>query len=445
MSSVPQLDTRAAPVLYALPFAITFLDSAFAYFLIPRGISVTPNALVPVLLAYFVLFDSKALQLPAGTLAWLALVAFSFCMAVVTAEGLTAHRILETGSCVASFLAGFLLWRRASDENQLARWMIVLSLVYVSICLVALAGIAPQYFPVVNHYWSQDGLAQARPMVTADSNMQFYYLFPAALVLVLPSRLWRTTLALLATLGGIYVLAQLQTRSGTLVYVGILMLVLAVPLWNESLGRLKVLLYPAAAVAGAIVFWPVIHHSFELLLYRFTESDLASGNGRLGSTMYAFQNLFNPYWWIPRGADEFVRQYGGLPHSNLTAMYLDGGLLGLIAWIALVIAPIVQMTSLLLRRKTDAAATMVWMGAIAVLLVQLSLHNPFRDQVWLWAGALVGALVRLKSTEPAMTPAPVATPPAPALRIDANGIINAPVHSPKPLVEFVAHAGDIKQ
>lgn len=429
MSSAPLSVTRAGPVLYALPFAITFLDSAFAYFMIPRGISVTPNALVPFLLAYFALFDARALKLPGGTLAWLALLAFSFCIAVVTAEGLTAHRILETGSCVASFYAGFLLWRRSSDENQLARWMIALAFVYVIICLIALAGIAPQYFPVVNHYWSQDGLAQARPMVTADANMQFYYLFPAALVLVLPFRLWRTALALLGTLGGFYVLAQLQTRSGTLVYVGILMLILAAPLWNQSLGRMKVLLYPAAAVVGVIVFWPVIHHSFELLLYRFTEADIASGNGRLGSTLYAFQNLFNPFWWIPRGADEFVRQYGGLPHSNLTAMYLDGGLFGLIAWIALVIAPIVQMTVLLLRRKTDAAATMVWIAAIAVLLVQLSLHNPFRDQVWLWAGALVGAMVRLKTAQPVTASAPIeAATPVSALRVDANGIINAPTH-----------------
>lgn len=429
MSGVASSATRIAPVLYALPFAITFLDSVFAYFMIPRGITVTPNALVPFLLAYFALFDSQALKLPGGTLAWLAALAFSFCIAVVTAEGLTPHRILETGSCVASFYAGFLLWRRSSDENQLARWMIALSLVYVVVCLVALAGIAPQYFPIVNHYWSQDGLAQARPMVTADSNMQVYYLFPAALVLVLPFRLWRTALALAGTLGGFYVLAQLQTRSGTLVYVGILMLILAAPLWNRSLGRTKILVYPALAVIGIVLFWPVIHRSFELLLYRFTEADVASGNGRLGSTLYAFQNLFNPFWWIPRGSDEFLRQYGGLPHSNLTAMYLDGGLLGLIAWIALVIAPIVQMTSLLLRRKTDAAATMVWIAAIAVLLVQLSLHNPFRDQVWLWAGALVGALVRIRSAQPIATSASIeeVMPPASTLRVDANGIINAPI------------------
>lgn len=428
MSDEAPSATRAAPILYALPFAITFLDSAFSYFLIPRGISITPNALVPVLLTYLALFDSRALRLPGQTLAWLALLAFSFCIAIVTAEGLTVHRILETGSCVASFYAGFLLWRRSADENQLARWMIALAFVYVVICLVALAGVAPRYFPVVNHYWSQDGLAQARPMVTADSNMQFYYLFPAALALVLPFRLLRTALALLGASGGIYVLAQLQTRSGTLVYVGILFLVLAAPLWNRSLGRAKLLLYPAAAVLGTVVFWPVIHHSFELLLYRFSEADLASGNGRVGSTLYAFQNLFNPYWWIPRGSEEFVRQYGGLPHSNLTAMYLDGGLPGLIAWIALVIAPIVQMTVLLLRRKTDAAATMVWIAAIAVLLVQLSLHNPFRDQVWLWAGALLGAWVRLKTAQPVTSSVPVAAAAVSALRVDANGIINAPIH-----------------
>jgi O-antigen ligase len=420
----------AAPFLLALPFVITFLDSAFAYFGHPRGFTITPNALVPFILVYFAIFDPSVLRLPLRTLVWLGLLSASFCLAVLTAVDISVHRVLETGSCVASFYAGFLLWRRSNDENQLARWMIVMSLIYVTICLIALQGIAPAYFPVNNHYWSQEGLAQARPAVTADSNMQIYYVFPAALALALPFRLFRTSIAVVVSLGALFVLTQLQTRSGTLVFAGILLLALAAPLWNPSLGRKKMLIYPVIAVVAVTAFWPTIHGAVELLLYRFNDSDVASGNGRVQSTVYAFKHLLDPYWWIPRGANEFLTRYGGLPHSNITAIYLDGGLLGLIAWAALVIAPIWQMTAMMFRRQTDAAATMVLIAAIAVLLVQLSLHNPFRDQVWLWAGALTGALVRLRSDQPATAEVtqPLAVTPAAALRVDATGIINAPVH-----------------
>jgi O-antigen ligase len=357
-------NTRA-PVIFFLPFVITFLDSAFAYFANPAGLHVTANAAVPFILLYFFCFDSRSVSLPRGTFIWLCILVASLCLAILTARDMSPHRILEAGSCAAAFFSGYLLCRRAADENQLARWMIALSLVYVVICVIALRGLNPAHFPVNNFYWSQDGLAQARPMVTADSNMQIYYLFPAALVLALPFRLVRMAITAVAVLGGLYVLAQLQTRSGTLAYCGMMALALSAPLWNKELGRTKMLLYPLVGAAGIVVFWPVISQVAGLLLYRFTEDDMASGNGRLGSMLYAFQHLLDPYWWVPRGADEFLQRYGGLPHSNLTAIFLDGGLPGLIAWGALVVVPVGQAAALLLKRKLDAASIMIFIAVAA--------------------------------------------------------------------------------
>jgi O-antigen ligase len=364
----------------------------------------------------------------------LGLLTASLCLAIVTARNMGTHRFFEVASCIASFYAGYLLWRRATDADQLAWWLIALSLAYVAICLIALTGLDPAHFPVINHYWSQDGFAQARPMVTADSNMQIYYLFPAALVLALPFKPLQIAVTAATVLGGLYILAQLQTRSGALVYGGIVMLTLLAPLWNRELGRSKMLLYPAAAVATCVIFWPTVQHASELLLYRLQEADMASGNGRVESTLFALNHLFEPYWWIPRGADEFLQRYGGLPHSNLTAIYLDGGLIGLIAWVAIVIAPIFQGSRMLLQRRLDAPAIMALIAAIAVLLVQLSLHNPMRDQIWLWAGALIGVIARLKAVpaQPVMTsPPPLQDAPeaidiAGGLRIGPSGIINPP-------------------
>jgi len=415
-----------APLIYFVPFAITFMDSAFAYFAHPLGFTLTANAAVPFILLYFGVCNYQALRLPQSTLVWLGVLIGSFCLAVLTANDMSFHRIPESVSCMASFYSGYLLWRRAADSNQLARWLIWLSLVYVVICLVALSYRYPAHFPVNIHYWSQDGLAQGRPMVTADSNMQFYYVFPAALALLLPFRLFRTTLAAVVVVGGLYVLAQLQTRSGSLSYAGVLVLVLLAPLWNKELGRAKMLLYPLVALAAVITFRPIVQHAFELLLYRLNEPDMASGNGRVGSTLYIFNHLLDPYWWIPRGADEFLHRYGGLPHSNLTAVFLDGGMAGMLAWIALVVAPIVQGCALLFRRRLDGACIMALIGAIGVLMVQLSLHNPLRDQIWLWAGALIGALtrVRMQATSQVTSAAPEQGVPT-ALRVDAAGIINS--------------------
>lgn len=397
-------DSDKAPLWCVAPFAVTFLDSALAYFMRPLGLPLTLNAIVPALLLLCMLRNRETLRVPKAPLVLLSLLAFSFLLAIVTANNIGWRRVFETGSCVAAFFAGYVLWRSSSNAEQLGRWLIAFSAIYVAICLVALSGLDPVHFPVKSHYWSQDGLAQARPMVTADSNMEIYYLFPVVLALALPFRVLRTTLTVVTLIGALYVLTQLQTRSGMLVLGGMAALSLIAPLWVRELGRAKTVVYPILAAVAAIAFWPIIYRAAELLLYRFSLNDVVSGNGRLGSTAYAFENLSDPYWWLPRGSEAFEHRYGGLPHSNLTAVFLDGGLTGLVAWLGLVLLPVLQGAGLLLRRRLDPAAAMALIGATGVLAVQLSLHNPMRDQVWLWAGVLTGALARLREGDARAAP-----------------------------------------
>jgi O-antigen ligase len=383
----------------ALPFAITFCDSAFAYFMRPFGIGITANALIPAVLLYMGLFLGRnILSISRTYVIWLGVLVWSMSIAVVTAEQVSTHRILEAGSCAASFYSGYLLWRRCNDERQLSMILISLSLLYVAICVVALRTIDPAHFPVTVNYWNMNGVGQARPTkITADANMQFYYLFPAALTLVLPSRLIRTSVAILAAIGTLYILSKMQTRSGVIIFGLVLLMTLAAPIWKRDLGRKKTIIAPIFGLVAAIIAWPIFESLAGALIYRFHDETMASGNGRVGSTLYVFQHLFDPYWWVPRGPDEFLKSFGGLPHSNLTGIYLDAGLLGLLAWIMLVLRPVVKMTSLFFKGRLDSAGVMVLIAASAVVILQLTLYNTTMDQVWLWAGALAGALSRAQA------------------------------------------------
>ena len=385
--------------LAALPFAITFCDSVFSYLLRPFGFTITANALVPlILLALGVFLGISVLRISWAYVLWLGVLVLSLSVAVVTANHVSSHRILEAGGCAVAFYSGYILWRQCSGARQLTVILSGLSLLYVAICVVALLKIDPAHFPITVNYWNMDGVGQARPRVTADANMQFYYLFPAALTLVLPAQFLRTSVALAAAVGTLYVLTMLQTRSGIVVFGLVLLMTLAAPVWQPELGWKKTIAIPMLGVIVAIAAWPMIEKLTAALIYRFHDSTMESGNGRVGSILYIWDHLLDPYWWVPRGPDEFLKRFGGLPHSNLTGIYLDGGLLGLVAWVMLVVRPVVKGTLLFFANRLDSVCVMALIAGTAVMILQLTLFNTTMDQVWLWAGALAGALSRIESS-----------------------------------------------
>ncbi len=385
--------------LVALPFAITFSDSIFSYFLRPLGFTVTANTLVPLVLMMVAAFVTPSvLRISWTYILWLGALVLSLSMATATAAHVSIYRILEAGGCAVAFYSGYILWRQCHETKQLNLLLSTLSLLYIFICVIALLKIDPVHFPITETYWSMDGVEQARPRLTADANMQFYYLFPAALALVLPARFLRTSVAIVAAVGTLYILSMLQTRSGVLVFVLLLLMTLAAPVWQADLGRGKSIALTVCGVIVAIAAWPMIEKLMAALLYRFQDSTMASGNGRVDSTLYVLEHLLDAYWWIPRGPDEFLKRFGSLPHSNLTGIYLDGGLLGLVAWVMLVVRPLAKGMFLFFLNRLDSVAVMALIAGTAVVILQLTLFNTTMDQVWLWAGAVAGALSRIESS-----------------------------------------------
>lgn len=381
---------RRAKLFGTVLFVLVLFDSLFNYLLRNIGGQLPVNALAAVFLALGTFkFGIRPLLPPMNILFALILGALGFILGVIFIPETTATQVLRIGSAMCGFFIGFLTTRWAEDARIDAIAFTLAGGLYVIVCIVALLEIAPRFFPLINAVWSDNGILRLRPEVTTDQNFQILYLIPAALPLVLPYRFWQFTTALAMTAGALFVLARLQTRSGFLVFTGLLFLCWIAPLWAKSLGRNKLLILPLVGVSFVVLFFDQILAVGFLLITRFT-GEMETGQGRLVSITYLFQHILDLDWWVPHGNMEFKKHYGDVPHSNVTAMFLEGGILGLYMWIIVFVAPLVKLGRVFLAGKLDNYGAMIFLGGVASLVIQLSLNVPFFDQVWLWAGAIVG-------------------------------------------------------
>ena len=113
-------------------------------------------------------------------------------------------------------------------------------------------------------------------------------------------------------------------------------------------------------------------------------------------SQYMFENLLNPEFWLPKGEGDFLKKTGNLPHFTPTAFYLQGGLLAIIAWVAIFMKPLITLSRMFMKGKLDEVAIMIFIGAVTSFVAQLSLNAPYFEQTWLWAGAAIGVIKRLQ-------------------------------------------------
>ena len=102
---------------------------------------------------------------------------------------------------------------------------------------------------------------------------------------------------------------------------------------------------------------------------------------------------------MPGDIKEFFNEFGVKPHSNLSAMFAEGGIWGLYMWVMVFVIPIYSLTLLFLKRRLDPMAIVVLCSGVSMLVLQSTLNVPFFKQPWLWAGAVVGTLVRAQSQD----------------------------------------------
>jgi hypothetical protein len=363
------------------------------------------NALVvPIFFLLIVTGNARHFIPSFATLLWLFLAVMGYTIGVLVAPDITTQRFLQIGTALIAFFVGFGFFKNCNDEDIIARILTAVVLLYVVVCVIALSRTLPSLFPLQDQIWSHKGILYRRPEVTTDQNFQIFYLFPATLALALPIKLKRLIFTILAVIGGLFVTAQLQTRSGTLVQLATIVLALSAPLFIPSLGRKKTLFLPVAGLLGIILALPFVLSSSELLFHRLAATDFETGfGGRLKGFLYLFKHIWNPLWWLPQGNTEFLTATGARPHSNITATFLEGGILALTTWFALVVYPIFRLGLRFVLGRLSHASTMVFIGCLTMLVLQLSLNVPMNDQVWLWTGAGVGAYTREQKTSPLQT------------------------------------------
>ena len=379
-------------------FLLVFGDALITYFTQRVGFSHVAAITGFLFLIYFLLKGPKASLPNSRTTGWLLLFVVGFSIAVPMQNGIGLYRLLQIASAGTAFLVGFVFFKTARDEEKLANLLLFATSIYLIICLLALYKIAPGVFPLETMLWSNNGVLNERPSVMTDQNFQVFYLFPVVLLMALPFRLIRGTMVLVCVIGSLLVLAKLQTRSGVLIISGLTLLAIIAPFKIASLGRRKIVVLPAVGILIAILILPLALSQAGLLLERFSGSDgdFRTLVGRLHSFTYLFENLWNPMWWLPRGNNEFVAITGNTPHSNATAMFLEGGILGLLAWFALLIVPLWRYFRLFRRRQLDNIGAMLMLAGIGTFVMQMTLNVPVMDQVWLWMGAMAGGLTRMR-------------------------------------------------
>lgn len=389
----------AAQRLAWLAFAWVMLDSMINYFVKTFTGTLFPvTAVLPVILLLVVMaWGWRAILPPASVMVALGIAVVGFLLGLVLVPDIGNHRIAELVGAYSTFAIGYFALRWAKDTDAVVRTILIVCSLYVLVCIVALLKLAPGIFPIVNSPWANHGVVVMRPEVMTDQNFQVFYLYPAVLLLALPYRFSRFWIAIALMLGGLYVLAQLQTRSGTLVFAGTLLMCLFAPIWEPRLGRGKLLLVPLLLIATVAIALPRILDEGGLLITRLTDANYETGYSRLESFLYLFEHLFNPLWWIPQGYDEFQKLHRTIPHSNVTAMFLEGGIAGLYMWVAVFLLPIVYLMKSFFRRQLDPLAILILIGGVSMLVVQLTLNVPFFKQPWLWAGAVMGTLYRVRA------------------------------------------------
>lgn len=373
---------------------ITYYSNNFFGFLAPVSL------LLPFIILYISMrWGAEGFKLPnsVSLALFISLTAF-LCGHILNNE----YTITKLGAPILAmcvFLIGFYAFRWCSNENRIIWLFIIVSLMYGVVCVLALQRFNPALFPMIEYYWSNEGQLVLRPEITTDQNFQYFYLFPATALLLLPYKLVRTSLILLATLLSAYVLVSLQTRSGIMTFVGLVSLVMLAPLFYRELGRGKIVMLPVLFVIFAIVYHEAIINILSNLLARLSDAGAQqTGLKRLASTLYIFRQLMDPVaWFIPQGNREFLNEYGVKPHSNISAMFAEGGIWGLYMWLIAFVVPIYSLSVLFLKRRLDALAIVILCSGISMLILQSTLNVPFFKQPWLWAGAVLGTLVRVRS------------------------------------------------
>lgn len=384
--------------LSLLAFAAVLFDSLFTYYLSTAGYFVPVNSiLILLLIGLIVLSKGRSLTMAITPAVLLFIAIMSFIVGIVLNPQVENVRVLKLGAAICAFFIGISCARNLNNVDRFADLCLLIGIAYCITCSLALLKLLPSVFPLTLSLGFNNGVQVVRPEVTTDQNFQILYLLPSILVIALPFQLKRFLLTLCCISLSFFVLTQLKTRSGLLVFVGTLLLCLSAPILSNTLGgKKKSILIPILILIVFMLFFPAIAGFSTGAIDRFAGS-YHTFHGRILSISYLFQHLFSPEWWLPMGNSEFIEATGNLPHSNVTAFFLEGGLTGLLAWVGLFFIPLMRLCVAFFKKKLSSLHTILTIGGLSAMITQLSLNAPLHEHIWLWGGICVGLCMRLST------------------------------------------------
>ena len=380
---------------------LVLLDSLATYFLASvAGIGFPVNAILPGLILVMVARHGVSKMLPdTSTSIWVVLAIAGFSLGIAFNEELGIDRFLKIGSAFSAFIIGYNVGYWGRNDKKLADYLLLVGLVYSLVCVLALLKIAPGLFPIKEAMGFKEGNLVVRPEITIDQNFQIYYLFFICFIFTQSFSTIRYGLAGLALLGALFTVVTLQTRSGTILLGLSFGLAVIYPVWMKSKGSVfRLLLVFTAFVLIVAIKLDDIQDIASGILDRFFNDDFHTFWGRVISATYLFEKIVNPVWWFPRGNSEFIALYKDVPHFNPTAVFLEGGIIALAAWVALVLLPLFKGVAAVLKKKTDVFEALIVVGAGITFVAGLTLNTPYYEHAWLWAGALLGGLIKKKNS-----------------------------------------------
>jgi O-antigen ligase len=292
---------------------------------------------------------------------------------------------------VAFMIGSTYVLRGNSNPVLLADLLLALSLIHTSVCLIAVLNLYPTLFPIIDSAYYKDGNAVSRPEITTDQTRQVIYLFVCLCVMFTRRSTFRLALAALTSLGIAIVLAKVQSRWGSIIFLLAIVIALLMGLYYGKTSK-------TTAIFGLLILliigiWKseLIASTFSDLTWRFQQIDSNYG-GRSSSILYLFEKLFDPAFWIPRGYSEFYNLYGAAPHSFPTMIYLNAGLFGLLCYAALTLVPLFQLLGLVLARKATAFERIGFFCGSIVFLLLMTQPVITHEIFWLYAGLVAGIL-----------------------------------------------------
>lgn len=375
-------------------FVWLMLDSLILYLLRPFFF-LPINAMLPILVLVALLLDKKrSAKIAQRDIAFWVLMAAGLLLAFVVG----VESLFNVSKQYATALSAFIIGVKSIDitgvSDKFLKLISLVGLAYAFVCAAAVLGISPVYLPVSYLEGFNDGVPVIRAEITTDQNYQVFYLFPLLLSLVVKHSPILRVLQLAGLLAALYVIVEMQTRSGLIVMLGFTLLITLLPFWYRQKGSiLYVLLFALGVSTILVINLSLIIELSQNMLRRFTDSDLSTFWGRVDSIGYLFKNLLDPGHWLPKGQDYFLARYGNYPHSSPTSIYLSGGILGLIGWLYIVIKTSASSIKLLIKKRVGLNESVIVAGAFSAFVVCLTLPAPFFEQLWLWIGGAAGVVL----------------------------------------------------